>query len=54
MFQIVGVESLRDKGIRKYRYKKYVIYYEIDNFNKIVNVLYIRHELQDENKFFGI
>lgn len=54
MFQSVYLEALKDKDIRRYRYKKYVIYYELDDINKTAIILYIRHELQDENKFFGI
>lgn len=54
MLQSVYIEVLKDKDIRRYRYKKYVIYYELDAINKNVNVLHIRHELQEENKFFGM
>lgn len=47
-------EILASKGIRDYTIKSYVVYYVIDEKNKIVNVLRVRHELQDVNKFFGV
>ena len=52
MFNLCENEQLRDKGIRKYRVRKYNIYYEIDENLNLVNVLRIRHSLQDENRFF--
>lgn len=52
MFQLCENELLSAKGIRKYRVKKYIVYYIIDESLKVVNVLRIRHSLQDENKFF--
>ena len=45
-------EKLREEQIRKYNVKRYCIYYQLDELNKKVTVLRIRHTLQDENKFF--
>lgn len=53
MFQLCENEKLNSNGIRKYRVKKYIIYYVVDENIKVVNVLRIRHSLQDENKFFN-
>ena len=39
MFQPADIEVLKGKDIRRYRYKRYVIYYELDEKNKFVNVL---------------
>ncbi|MBR0039142.1 MAG: type II toxin-antitoxin system RelE/ParE family toxin [Lachnospiraceae bacterium] len=46
-------EQLSAKGIRKYRIKKYIVYYVIDEASNVVNMLRVRHALQDENKFFN-
>lgn len=46
-------DKLAKAGIRKYNIKKYTIYYEIVDNNK-VNVLRVKHYLQDENKFWGL
>lgn len=53
VFQICENETLSAKDIRKYRVKKYIIYYVIDENMHTVNILRVRHSLQDENKFFG-
>ncbi len=53
MFSLCDNEQLKTKGIRKYRVKKYIIYYVIDEVSNVVNVLRVRHTLQDENKFFN-
>ena len=52
-FQLCENEKLSSKGIRKYRVKKYIIYYVVNENVKVVNVLRIRHSLQDENRFFN-
>ena len=52
-FYLCENEKLAKAGIRKYYIGKYFIYYEIIDGN-VVNVLRVRHELQDENKFFNI
>ena len=52
-FGLCENEKLAKAGIRKYYIGKYFIYYEIVGEN-VVNVLRVRHELQDENKFFNI
>lgn len=52
-FDYCDNRKLADVGIRRYYIGTYFIYYEIVE-NNIVNVLRVRHELQDENKFFGI
>ena len=46
-------EQLKGKGIRRYKIKRYYIYYYVNNVNRTVNVLRVRHFLQDEKKFFG-
>ena len=53
MFNLCENEQLSVKGIREYRVKKYIIYYVIDDRTNTVNVLRVRHALQDENKFFN-
>lgn len=53
MFGFCENEELNAKGIRRYRVKRYIIYYVVDETNHIVNVLRVRHSLQDENKFFS-
>ena len=53
MLSLCENEQLKTKGIRKYRIKKYIIYYVIDEVSNVVNVLRVRHTLQDENKFFN-
>ena len=52
-FNLCENEKLAKAGIRKYYIGKYFIYYEIVGEN-VVNVLRVRHELQDENKFFKL
>lgn len=46
-------ERLSAKKIRKYRIKRYIVYYVIDEERSVVNVLRVRRSLQDENKFFN-
>ena len=53
MFSLCENEQLSAKGIRKYRVKKYSIYYVIDDRTNTVIVLRVRHALQDENNFFN-
>ena len=53
MLSLCENEQLSAKGIRKHRVKKYIIYYVIDEVSNVVNVLRVRHTLQDENKFFN-
>lgn len=52
-FDYCDDRKLAEAGIRKYYIGTYFIYYEIVE-NNVVNVLRVRHELQDENKFFDI
>lgn len=54
MMGLCDNEKLMDKGIHKYKIKKYIVYYIIDSDKKVVTVLRVKHSLQDENKFFGV
>lgn len=54
VFGLCENEKLKEKGIRRYRVKRYIIYYYVDEITHTVNVLRVRHFLQDENRFFGL
>lgn len=45
---------LYERSIRQIRHKQYTIYYVVDEANKKVRVIRVKHALQDLNKFFGI
>lgn len=53
-FGIVEEPLLYERGIRQVRHKQYTIYYVVDEVNKKVRVVRVKHALQDLNKFFGI
>lgn len=40
-------ESLRKRGIRYFFVKNYKIYYSVNENNKTLNILFIRHSLQN-------
>ena len=46
--------ELYKRSIRHIRHKQYTIYYYIEEVNKKVKVIGVKHELQDLRKFFGI
>ena len=46
--------ALKMRNIRHIRYKQYAIYYTIDEENKKVKVIRVKHTLQDLKKFFNI
>ena len=46
--------ELQKRGIRHIRHKQYTIYYFIEEENKIVKIVRVKHALQDLRKFFGL
>ena len=46
--------ELNKRCIRHIRHKQYTIYYFIEEENRIVKVIRVKHALQDIRKFFGL
>ena len=46
--------ELQKRGIKHIRHKQYTIYYFIEEENKKVKVVRVKHALQDLRKFFGL